>query len=116
MELSVFCSCAWSLTVLWLGGPTPSKFQPGGLSVQRRFHLCINACSADTFTLSSGLSQCSAHWVWRSPTVGLGLLCRNCSLFCIRRISNETINKEQIITASCNFICCNLKLSRRSDI
>ena len=48
IELSVFCSCAWSLTALRLGGPTPRKFHPG-LPVQRRFHLCSNACSADTY-------------------------------------------------------------------
>ena len=83
MKLSIFCSCAWSLTVLWLKNLTSSKFQFENLSVQQHFHLCINACFADTFILFSDLSQHSAHWIWHLFVIDLNLLCHNCSLFCI---------------------------------
>ena len=83
MKLFVFCSCAWSLTVLWLKDLISSKFQFRNLSVQQHFHLCNNACSADTFTFSSNLNQHSAYWIWHSLIVDLSLLCHNCSLFWI---------------------------------
>ena len=49
MKFFVFCSCAWSLTVLWLRNLTLSKFQFRNLLIQWYFYLCINACFADTF-------------------------------------------------------------------
>jgi hypothetical protein len=83
IELSVFCSCTWSLIALWLRDSTFSKFYSENLSVQQCFHLCINACFADTFIISSDLSECSAYWVWCSLTVSLNSLYHICSLFWI---------------------------------
>ena len=83
MKLFIFCSCAWSLTVLWLKDSASSRFQFKNLSVQQCFYLCINACFTDIFTLSSDLSQHSAHWIWCLLTVNLNLLYHNYSLFCI---------------------------------
>ena len=83
MKLSIFCSCAWSLTVLQLRNLISSRFQFKNLSVQWCFYLCINTYFADIFILFSDLSQHSAHWIWHLLTVNLSLLCCNCSLFCI---------------------------------
>ena len=83
IELSVFCSCVWSLTTLWLKDLTFSKFYFRNLLVQQHFHLYISAYSADISALSFSLSQQFVHWIWHSLIVSLDSLYHICSLFWI---------------------------------
>ena len=83
-ELSALCSLACSLTVLQLEDFTSKRLHLGCLIVQCCFHLCISACWAVIFTLLSDLSQCSAHLILCSSSVGLSLLWCIHSLLWIR--------------------------------
>ncbi len=56
IKLSIFCSCAWNLIILWLKNLIFSKFHFKNLLIQQCFHLCISACFADISAFSFNLN------------------------------------------------------------